>query len=1118
MAESSSFMQRFVQRTFFPFGGSGSAPPANDAASKTGSEQTSTSSVKGSASSTSSGASIKAHGRRHSMDPKPVSREPLASAGATQLRRVSSVSSLRSAASSSKRKVKNSVQSVGGFWKKVTAVTTSSISFLGGSTVPTEPEASKPTQDGNNAEPAKPQPQLLYYMGSRSTSSLASELSSSASAVLSKPPQAQGQKGGGHAKLLSMVAEGDEDDTPVGSSSYSTNYTGSSSVSGDATDTSITTPTSATTPATPNAPLPKPMTAADLGFTSPPGRTIPLASRYTNPFAHNSTPSGAPPPTPVVHTIAPPNSPELNTVPLPSIHVVAASSDGQPSVPPTNHNQEPAEKEEEEEDLSDPTVLARKIQELIDSLPPPPVWEHPIDPDPNIDVGPPTPAPGTPRRRFPGSPRAGYPYPGSPHRRFPGSPRSRYPGSPRGGGGSWYPGSPRPNPITRMPAPPPPRTPKRDKQTGKPLPPPDAVPEAIKHAKGVDKVLEWLWRAPAMNGGSESGRGKGVGGKPGGGGRERKKRSVWNILESYDTTGHIPPTPYTPGRTIPLPPEDEGSGAPGGTIPLPPVEDEGEGEGEVEDEDHEHEHEEWYEDPNDKEGIFTDGSSIMLYSPILPGQRDLVEMGDLVSVWVEEDLDGDVEEPAQQQHQQQLQPQQQPEVKAWSWMPRPAAGMWQWFGASSSATTSTAASTTSLQVPTSPLPTHNNAYNYAYAAKATYRTYTSPDGRTRHVRILEQKAWAPSNEKMSVQVFWWGYRLYLPPPVLLILSDKTVEATKRAAMITTALTWFFNNIPVASLPIAVQPTVLLLQRLAPYLGYIGTFISWSWQQIKSYDVGNGVIMTATWLLPIALIPGTWWDHSFPKSPAAQAPIPLPPTDETPSQPQPNQPRREVPAPGTGDDDSDGETEAPTESTPSSPGGGPIGQPTVPSAPSTGPSPPSIVPESSTPSEAGESVSVHSASSGAAKPAPRTRKTSLSATFAAFIGRKGLVKSNSTSSTTTSASSSGGGGGTTPTSTTSTAPTSAVPSPTAPMSPAQVRAAAAGASPAHVPQYPTPPASTGTPASPTITSSTITSPTMSMYATPMSSPVPTPHAPLQSFPVALTGGTPNSIVADSKSQL
>ena len=73
---------------------------------------------------------------------------------------------------------------------------------------------------------------------------------------------------------------------------------------------------------------------------------------------------------------------------------------------------------------------------------------------------------------------------------------------------------------------------------------------------------------------------------------------------------------------------------------------------------------------------------------------------------------------------------------------------------------------------------------------------------------------------------------------MLILNDSAIQAQKRAALITTAITWFFNNIPVAMLPLPFQPTVMLLQKLVPYLGYIGTFIAWSWNTVKSYDVGE----------------------------------------------------------------------------------------------------------------------------------------------------------------------------------------------------------------------------------------------------------------------------------------
>lgn len=79
---------------------------------------------------------------------------------------------------------------------------------------------------------------------------------------------------------------------------------------------------------------------------------------------------------------------------------------------------------------------------------------------------------------------------------------------------------------------------------------------------------------------------------------------------------------------------------------------------------------------------------------------------------------------------------------------------------------------------------------------------------------------------------------YLPPPVLEVLNDKQIEATKRAALLTSALTWFLANIPTAVLPLPLQPIILLLQALVPYVSYLGSAITWGWDTIKDYDVGE----------------------------------------------------------------------------------------------------------------------------------------------------------------------------------------------------------------------------------------------------------------------------------------
>ncbi|KAI0248359.1 hypothetical protein BJV78DRAFT_1284875 [Lactifluus subvellereus] len=129
-----------------------------------------------------------------------------------------------------------------------------------------------------------------------------------------------------------------------------------------------------------------------------------------------------------------------------------------------------------------------------------------------------------------------------------------------------------------------------------------------------------------------------------------------------------------------------------------------------------------------------------------------------------------------------------------------------------------------------------------------------PDGRK---VVKTTTRWVPSPDKISFQATWWGYRLYLPPPVLEVLNNKRLQAAKRAAIITTALQWLLGHVPPTVVPPQFRAGLFIAQRLVPYLGYIGGFIAWSWGAMKSFDKGHGIVLTATWLLPVALIPGTW---------------------------------------------------------------------------------------------------------------------------------------------------------------------------------------------------------------------------------------------------------------------
>ncbi|KAG6914852.1 hypothetical protein DXG01_014951 [Tephrocybe rancida] len=277
-----------------------------------------------------------------------------------------------------------------------------------------------------------------------------------------------------------------------------------------------------------------------------------------------------------------------------------------------------------------------------------------------------------------------------------------------------------------------------------------------------------------------------------------------------------------------------------------------------------------------------EASGIMMYSPLMPTNLSLVEIAESGIVLPEEPQEPQVDPTSEV-------------AQVAGWM-----GMWPFsiLGHGAGVATETGqGNVSSIASPTPSLPSSLPG---------------SPNSRNARLRVQSKKrVWIPSTTKLSFQAVWWGYRMYLPPPVMDILNDNTVEAAKRAAMLTTALTWFFSNIPLMSLPPALRPALLLLQTLIPYIGYIGSFISWSWGTIQSYDKGCGVILTATWLLPVALIPSTWDAREFPPpSPPPQPDQPLPPTDQpTPS--PPSSPTAPLPTP------------------PASPPSAPSPQPTIP---------------------------------------------------------------------------------------------------------------------------------------------------------------------------------------------
>nr|CDI54502.1 putative protein [Melanopsichium pennsylvanicum 4] len=107
----------------------------------------------------------------------------------------------------------------------------------------------------------------------------------------------------------------------------------------------------------------------------------------------------------------------------------------------------------------------------------------------------------------------------------------------------------------------------------------------------------------------------------------------------------------------------------------------------------------------------------------------------------------------------------------------------------------------------------------------------------------QKRVWIPSTTKVSIHASWWGYNLYLPQSVLDSLDGDVEEAEKIANLINKCLTYVLNNVP-AGLPASFAAVITVLKAIAPTTGYISTFIGWSWDQIKSFNKGQGTAPSA----------------------------------------------------------------------------------------------------------------------------------------------------------------------------------------------------------------------------------------------------------------------------------
>lgn len=87
--------------------------------------------------------------------------------------------------------------------------------------------------------------------------------------------------------------------------------------------------------------------------------------------------------------------------------------------------------------------------------------------------------------------------------------------------------------------------------------------------------------------------------------------------------------------------------------------------------------------------------------------------------------------------------------------------------------------------------------------------------------------------------YWWGYELCLPAPVMHQAGEGHFVAQYSLYLIQAFL--LGGGAP----------------ELFPFVRAISSYIDLEWKAIKSQDKGKGVVIAATWLIPVALVPRPW---------------------------------------------------------------------------------------------------------------------------------------------------------------------------------------------------------------------------------------------------------------------
>ncbi|MCO5562930.1 hypothetical protein L7F22_016566 [Adiantum nelumboides] len=102
----------------------------------------------------------------------------------------------------------------------------------------------------------------------------------------------------------------------------------------------------------------------------------------------------------------------------------------------------------------------------------------------------------------------------------------------------------------------------------------------------------------------------------------------------------------------------------------------------------------------------------------------------------------------------------------------------------------------------------------------------------------------PPIDRMAIFIYWWGFELTIPEPSMKYLSTAHSVSGAFLGFLQTMVTT--GGVP----------------ELLPFVRYISSFVDMEFNAIRSQDRNSkGVVIAATWLMPLALVPRPW-DYGF----------------------------------------------------------------------------------------------------------------------------------------------------------------------------------------------------------------------------------------------------------------